>query len=134
MSTLTIRAAFQKRLELMTALATAYENVDYVPVTGTPFQRFNLLPATPDNQVQGSSFYREQGLLQITLCYPQNKGANAVQTRAEAVKTHFKRGTTISESGLLVNVINTPTISSAFFEGDRYCIAVSIYYICDINL
>lgn len=135
MSQVKIRAAFEKRLATMSpALATAYENVDFVPVTGTPFQRTNLLPAMPDNTTKGASFYREQGLFQVTLCYPLNKGANAAQARAELVKTHFMRGTSMVESGLVVNVTNTPTIAPAFTDGDRYVIPISIYYIADINL
>lgn len=118
----------------MPALATAYEGVDFTPIVGTPYQKVNLLPATPDNSTQGASYYRELGVFQITLCYPKGVGANAAQTRAELIKTQFKRATTMIESGLRVIVINTPTISPAFIDGDRYCIPVSVYYQCDINI
>ena len=134
MSTVAIRAAFEKRLALMPALATAYENVDFVPVTNTPYQRVNLLPAMPDNQVMGEGFYQELGLFQVTLCYPQNKVANAAQARAELVKTHFKRNTTMLEGSLRVQVTKTPTVSPAFSDGDRYIVPISIYYIVDIYL
>lgn len=134
MSAVAIRAAFEQRLALMPALATAYENVDYVPIAGTPYQRVNLIPATPDNQSMGQTYYQELGLLQVTLFYPMNKGANAAQARAELIKTHFKRSTSMTQSGLIVQVTKTPTISPAFFDGDRYCIAVRIYYMCNIFL
>lgn len=134
MSTVAIRDAFEKRLKLMPTLATAYENVDFIPVTNVPYQRTNLLPATPDNQVMGDGFYQEIGLFQVTLFYPQNRGANPAQSKAEAVKTHFKRNTGMSEGSVLVQVTKTPTISPAFFDGDRYVIPISIYYIADIYL
>jgi hypothetical protein len=135
MSTLAIRRAFEKQLALMSpSIQTAYENTDFTPTTGTPYQQVFLLPAMPDNSTQGASFYIEQGLVQITLRYPSNKGAQEAQARAEAVKLHFKRNTSMVESGLTVQVISTPTISTAFIDEDRYCIPISIYYQCCINL
>jgi hypothetical protein len=135
MSQVTIRKALEKRLAAMSpALVTVYENTEYTPVAGTAYQRANLLPAEPDNSAMGGTYYLEQGLFQVTLCYPQKVGPNAAQARAELLKTQFKRGTTMEESGLTVIVMRTPTIMPAYIEGDRYCIPVSIQYQCDINL
>jgi hypothetical protein len=135
MSTLSIRQAFETRLATLSpALSTAYENVDFVPVTGTAYQRVNLLPAQPDNSTMGQSFYREQGLFQVMLCYPLNNGTATIQARAEAVKTLFKRGVTMEEDGLRIHVINTPKVSAGFKDNDRYCIPITIYYIADIYL
>lgn len=132
MSQTLIRKALETRLAAMPALATAYEGVDFTPVVGTPYQKAFLLPAAPDNSTQGASYYRELGVFQVTLCYPKGTGANAAQTRAELIKTQFKRATTMIESSLRVVVTNTPTISPGFIDGDRYCVPVSIYYQTDI--
>ncbi len=129
MSDVNIRKAFEKRLALMLpALATQYENVDYTPINGTPYQQTNLLPALPDNASLGDSYYREIGLFQVMLRYPQNTGAGAAEARAEAIRLHFKRGTHITEAGQTVLVLKTPTKSPAFMDADRYCIPISIYY------
>ncbi len=134
MSQVLIAKAFEDRLALMPALSTARDNVDFTPTVGTPYQETTLLPASPDNSTQGQSHYKEVGLFQVLLCYPKGAGAGLARARAELTKTHFKRGTTMLESGLTVIVMQTPTISPAFIDGDRYKVPISIFYQCDINL
>jgi hypothetical protein len=129
MSHANIRKCFEKRLALMSpALATQPEGTEYTPTIGTPFQKTYLLPADPDNASLGDGYYREVGLYQITLRYPPNKGAGDAEARAEAIKTHFKRGTSMTENSQTVLVTRTPAIAPAFMEGERYCVPVSIYY------
>lgn len=134
MSILIVRRALEKRLATMSpAIATAYENAGYTPVAGTPYQRAELLPNTPDNAVMGASVYWERGLFQVTLAYPTGTGSIAAATRAELIRTHFKRGTTLTESGVSVNVTHTPKIHPALIDGDRYCIPISIMYQAQIS-
>ena len=115
------------------ALSTQYENVAFTPVAGTPYQKAFLLPAQPENPTMGDAYYREVGVFQVTLCYPINSNAVAVQTRAEAIATHYKRATSMTESGQTVLVLRTPTISPAFITDDRYNVAVSIFYQSEIQ-
>lgn len=134
MSTAIVRKAMEKRLALITpALATAYENVTFAPVAGTPYQRINLLPNTPDNRVMGSAVYFERGIFQITLCYPQGTGPGAAEARAQVVRAHFKRGTSMTESGVIVLITDTPRVSPAFMDGDRYCIPISVPFQAQIS-
>ena len=102
-------------------------------MNGTPYQRVSLLPANPDNSTQGPKTYLEIGIFQVMLCYPINAGSNAASTKAEAVRTHFNRGTSLVEAGLTVLVTQTPRVSPAMVEGDRYCIAVSVTYQTQIS-
>lgn len=133
MSQLKIRQALEKNLAAMLpALATANENADFTPTTGTPYQKVNLLPAMVDNSTMGINHYREVGVFQVTLCYPISAGTNAAYTRAELVKTQFKRGTTLTQGGVDVVVIYTPSVSPPYQSGDRYCLPISIYYQSDI--
>ena len=135
MSQVLIAQAFEVKLAALSpALSTAFDNVDFTPVVGEPYQEAFLLPASPDNSSMGQKHYREVGLYQITLCYPKGTGAGAARARAELTKKHFKRGTTMENGGLKVIVIRTPTISPRFIDGDRYKLALSIYYQCDVNL
>ena len=134
MSLTIIRAALENKLALLTpGFATAYENNPFTPVNGTPYQRVNLIPANPDNSMAGSKTYLEIGIFQVMLCYPIRYGTVAASTQAEAVRTHFKRGTSLVESGLTVLVTQTPRVSPAMVEGDRYCIAVSVTYQTQIS-
>jgi hypothetical protein len=127
-----IRAAFEKRLaDMVPDLSTAYENKTFTPVAGTPYQRVNLLPGDPDNSPH--AIYFEQGIFQITLCYPLNTGPGAAEARVGAIKTWFALGTTMLESGVTTRVTSTPRRGPAYDEGDRYCIPVSVSYQAQIN-
>lgn len=129
-----IRAALEKRLALLTpVLSTSYENVPFSSTGGVPYQRVNLMPATPDNSTMGGFMYREQGLFQVSLCYPLTTGPAAAEVRAQALRLHFRRGTSLTEGGLTVNIINTPRISPAIVEGDRFVIPVSVPWQCDVT-
>lgn len=128
MSLNNIRKGFEKRLSAMGAFATQYENVDFAPVNGTPYQQAFLLPAKPDNPTMGDGYYREVGVFQVTLRYPVNASVIPAQTRAEAIRDYFPRGLGITEGSTTTTVTTTPQISSSFFIDDRLCIVVSIYY------
>lgn len=133
MSAKAIRAALEAYLNTMTpALATAPENVNYTPTSGTPFQRINLLRANPENPTIGTTHYRELGVFQVSLHYPMNAGPSPAETRAELVRTHFKRGTTLTSGGITVTIDGTPTIASGFVDGDRWVVPVSIPYWANI--
>ena len=131
MSIRSIRTALETAINGMSALATAWENVPYTPVTGTPYQRVFLLVAQPDNRVLGSN-YTEQGILQVSLMYPINTGTNAAATRAELLRTTFKRGNTYSSGGITVLITKTPEIGTGTTDGDRFVIPVKIRWSADI--
>jgi len=134
MSNLNIQRAFEKRLALLTPLLpTQYENKDYTPVTGTAYQSTYLLPAQPENPTLGDGYYREVGVFQVTLKYPNNGGSQLAKTRADLLVNHFKRGTSMTEAGQVIQVITTPTIAPAFIENERYCIPISVFYRSEIQ-
>lgn len=133
MSHKAVRAALETHLRDMTpAVTIVYENSTGNPVAGTPFQRVNLLPADPDNPTVGDGFYRELGVFQVSLHYPMNTGPGAAESRAEAIRTRFKRATTLTNSGITVTIDGTPTIASGFVDGDRWVVPVSIPYWANI--
>lgn len=125
MSISAIRSTLETALDGMTpALATAWQNVPFTPVVGTPYQRASLLLAEPDNQEKGVGF-QEQGFLQVDLCYPQSVGANQAEARAELLRTVFKRGTSLANSIL---ISHTPEVKPAYNDGDRFVIPVRIRF------
>ena len=132
MSIVSIRTALETRLNTMSALSTAWEGVPFTPVTGTPYQQVNLLLQEAENPTMGGAMYRQRGFLQVLLCYPPGTGAKAAATRAEAVRSHFPRGLGLSSGGTNVLIDRTPSIAPAIIDGDRYRIAVSIYFTADI--
>lgn len=135
MSILLVRRALEIRLNAISpAIDTAFENTSYTPANGVPYQRAEMLPAKPDNSVMGAKFYFEQGIYQVTLCYPQGTGTADAQSRALLIQQTFKRASSSSNGGLSTMVTATPEIGRAYQDGDRYCIPVSIPYIAQVNL
>lgn len=131
-----IRKALETHLAAIASpLATAWENVSFVPVNGTPYQRVNLLPATPEDSSLASGLHFERGIFQVTLCYPTGTGPSAAQAKAKALQAHFKRGTTLVEAPIQVLIPLTPAIGSGFKDPDedRYCIPVSIRWQCQVT-
>ena len=130
MSDLLVRRALEKYLAGMVGnLAnTVYENeVKEPPVDATtPYQKCFLLPAEPDNHVQGSGVYRAHGVFQVSLLYPPGNGSSAVATQAELLRSRFRRGASISESGLSITITDTPAVGRGFEDGHRWHVPVSI--------
>lgn len=133
MSIAKVRTALEIALHTMTpALATAWENQNFSPVPGTPFQAATLLPATPDNATMGDEHYRERGILQVSLNYPVNGGAAAAMTRAELIRATFFRGASFTSGGVTTRISATPDIGRGVVVNDRWILPVSIRYFADV--
>lgn len=135
MSIVAVRKALEVRLKALSpALATAWENEAFNPPgASTPYQRVSLLPARPDNPEQGGGFYREQGILQISLCYPRGKGTKAAGDRAEALRAHFPRALSLTADGVVVTIENTPAVAPHLIDADRYVVPVSVRWFANIQ-
>lgn len=128
-----VRAALEVALAAMSpALGTAWENVPYSPVTGTPYQRVNLLLAEPANDEIGGGIYMEQGFMQVSLAYPLDTGSAAAAARADLIRSTFHRGASFSASGVTVNIERTPEIAPARIEEDRYVLPVKVRFYAHI--
>lgn len=132
MSAVKIKAALETALSGMTTLATAWENIEYAPIAGTPYQQVNILFAEPDNIEYGSN-HRELGYMQVKLMYPLKNGSLTAITRAELIRSTFYRGASFTSSGVTVIIERTPEISAGSVEGDRWAIPVKIRFFANIN-
>ena len=123
-----IRAALETALGALTpALASAWENIAFTPVSGTPYQRVTLVMATPDDSEIGGP-HVEMGFLQVDLCYPQGRGAAEAAARADLIKSRFRKGTSLTASGVTVLVAATPRVLTPALEGDRFVLPVRILF------
>lgn len=128
-----IRAALEEHLAAISpALATAYENVSFTPQTGTPYQRVFLLPAEPDNPTYGPGIYVEQGIFQVTLCYPLAAGPSAAAARAELVRTNFRRGVSLLKDGVTTTIQRTPEIGVSDSDDACYLLPVRIRWYANV--
>jgi len=133
MSSVSIRAALETAFAAITpTLSTAWENVDFTPpVTSTAYQAVTLMFAQPDNASYGAG-YRELGIMQIDLNYPQQSGPAAAYTRAELLRSTFVRGATFSSGGVSVVIDRTPEIMAGRNDGGRYVLPVRVRFFAQL--
>ncbi len=117
---------------IIIANLTAWEGVTFTTVNPIPYQRVNLMSALPENPTMGSSFYREVGMIQITLFYPSGAGTADAVRRAELLRSTFKRGATFTNTGVNVNIMRTPEIFPPLISDGQIVVAVRIAYWADI--
>lgn len=129
MSVVALRSALEVALNAMSpALATNWENTPYTPIPGTAYQIVHLLTAKPDNPEMTGNMHTEVGIMQITLMYPQEVGPVTAETRAELIRSTFKRGYTFTSGSVKVHISATPEIAPGYNDEDRYCKPVKIYF------
>jgi hypothetical protein len=128
-----IRSALETRLNsLSPAISTAWENVEFLPVVGTPWQRVNILWAAPENTTLGCARRFERGIFQITLHYPMNKGASEIDDRANLLVAHFYRGLAMTNDGQTVRITSTPSRKILGDDGKFFKMVVSINFNAEV--
>lgn len=133
MSAVKERQALEVALAAMTpALSTAYENMPFTPVPGTPYQRATVLLAQPANPEIGDG-YMDQGFMQVDLKYPLNAGPAAAEARAELTRSYFYRGRSFTASGVTTTIERTPEIMPGRVEEDRFVKSVRIRFYSHIR-
>lgn len=129
-----VRQVLETRLAtLLPALPTAWENTDLSPTVSAPYQAVTLLPAQPSNPVYGPG-YVEQGLLQVTLCYPINAGSGAAAARAESIRALFPRGLALPKGGVTTQVSDTPEIMQGAIVENVYQLPVRVRWFATVGL
>jgi len=123
---LRIRQALEKAvLAVAPAIDTAFENIAFNPRAGEPYQQLHFLPAKPEAAVIDDSISEVLGVFQITLRYPAGKGVKDVLERAKLYEKAFKVGVKLENEVF----ITAPTsVNILGVDGDRYGVAVSIYF------
>ena len=123
---LRIRQALEKAvLAVAPAIDTAFENIAFNPRAGEPYQQLHFLPAKPEAAVIDDSISEVLGVFQITLRYPAGKGVKDVLERAKLYEKAFKVGVKLENEVF----ITAPTsVNILGVDGDRYSVAVSIYF------
>jgi hypothetical protein len=133
MSQIEIRQALEKALDSITPqISTAWENRVFEATEDVPYQRVHLMPAQPLNPEIGvGGFFQEQGIFQISLCYPLNNGPKDADARAELYRTVFYQGSQFTKGQTKVQVTRTPAISLGKADGDRWIVTLKIIYVAN---
>lgn len=139
-----IAIALHKHLNtigLSPALDIVERNTPYKPSVATAYLEADILPAQAIQASLGDTGYnRQSGIYQVTVCYPVGQGDVPAITIADAIIAHFKRGTSLTESGLTVRVsgppYRTPAVIDTIAVGETrgapyFRVPVSIPWISD---
>ena len=134
MSLPSIRRALENHLKAMVPnLPTAYENAPFKPpADGSEYQEVRLMPADPITPMDNLTFI-EQGLFQVTLCYPLGVGPRAAEDRAEAVRAHFRRGTTLTAGGVSTIISHVPVVAASVPGDGQWRIPVTIRWQAQVD-
>lgn len=127
MSEILIRAALETQLSgIAPAIATAWENVDFLPPdVSTPYQEVHLLFSDPENP-EMSAGYREVGYMQVKLHYPIGAGSAAAATRATLVRNAFTKGMSFNTGNVVVTILKTPTIGGGSVDEDKWVVPIKV--------
>ncbi len=130
MSDQAIRGALQAKLATITpALATAYENRPFTPpAQDVPYQEVTTVFTDPVN-TENNAYYRQEGVFQVRLAYPEGNGAGPATTRAELIRTAFRRGLSLDPiDGITTTIWRTAAIGPSGPAGGRYWVPVRIRF------
>lgn len=130
---LEVKQAFEQKINTITpTIATAYENTTFTPANGVPYQELYLLPSYNDDTFQDSRLVN--GIFQITLKYPTLKGNKDILERVKLYLDSFKSGDTITNGGIVVNVLGHPTVKNMGVIGDRVVSIISVNFWADYEM
>lgn len=107
-------------------LPIAFDSVDF-DVEQLPFLIAMFIPRKPDNAGYGNNdYFREIISFVVLVNCELNRGSGEALEIAELVRSIFKRGTTLEEDGIRVNILSVPQISLPMSLTDRLVVNVTI--------
>lgn len=94
--------------------------------------RAALLPADTENPTLGDSFNRKSGIFQLLLYFPDGGGMGSSETLADSLLNYFARSESFTSGGIVVRMLESPSINPSFTDGGWLVTPVSIRYTADI--
>jgi hypothetical protein len=130
-----IRRALEKHLAALTpAVPTAWDNVTFSPpADGSVYQEVKFVPNEPNGEMMDTLTFIEQGLLQVSVFYPQGKGPRDSDNRVDALRSHFRRGTTLVEGGVSTIITRVPSVAAGLPMEGQWRVPVTIYWQAQVN-
>ena len=130
-----IRRALEKHLAaLEPAVPTAWDNVQFSPpADGSVYQEARFVPNEPNGEMMDTLSYIELGFLQVALCYPQGKGPRDAENRVDALRAHFRRGTSLVDGGVTTDIIRVPAVAAGVPVEGQWRVPVTIYWQAQIS-
>lgn len=128
-----IKRACEKRLaSLAPTLQTGYEGVSFTPPNGM-YQRCQFVILRPDDPVFGTGYHRENVEFQVFVVDTSGKGTTDALNRAELIRNHFAKGTTLVEGSTPMYVLETPQIAGTTISQGRVIVPVLIPVTAEVS-
>jgi hypothetical protein len=125
---LLIRAALEQQLAtVVPAIDTVFENTQFSPVLGMPYQAVFHLLAQPDAPTIDSA-HRQQGYMQVSLFYPLAEGVGAALERATLIANAFRKGAELIQGTTKVTINNTTSIGTGSRIDDTWFVPVRVFW------
>ncbi len=122
-----IEAALNTRLNsLASHPPIAWPNTQYKPIIGTAYLRPTILPSESiEETLNGGQV--DQGIYQIDIFVPLEKGISAITTWMDSIRAHFINGSILTSGGTKVYIIKT---NRSLFQREESWFSgyISIYY------
>lgn len=130
MSFTTIQAILDTQLQTVAGLPVLQlENTRYEPKTGVPFVRPTFMPAETARLSNTDDLL--QGLYQIDVFYPTDKGTATASAMADLIKSAFVRGATYTTNSVNVHVVKSYREAGTVFQ-QFYKLSVMVQWNCQL--
>lgn len=128
--TQSIRAALEQQIANVSGIPSsanrAWENVRFIPTTGTAWVRMALIPTTARPATRGPSpQIRRDGQFLVTAHLPEGDGPAAADALADAIASAFTTDTDLTSGGVLVR-FNYAERGSAILDTPWYIVTVVV--------
>lgn len=121
----TKRAAERLLNSITPVVPIAYEGVAFNPPNSIyQYVQFVIQPLT--DPVLGAGYHRENIELQIFICDVLGKGTSNAISRAELVRSIFKKGLSLTENNTQIHILETPKIHGALPTKDRIVVPIIV--------
>lgn len=106
----------------------AYPNLAYEPTTGTDYLRLSFIPALTEQADLGTNGLNSNiGIAQVDVFSAGQDGWSEAFDKADDIAEHFKRGTKLTNGGIVVT-IQSVELGPPLNEGGWYQLPISINY------
>lgn len=128
-----IKRACEKHLAaLVPSVVTAYEGVNFDAPSNAMYQRCQFTISPPDDPVFGTGYHRERVQFQVFVVDPLGKGTTDALQRAELIRLHFAKGTTLVEGATPLHVLTTPQIAGNSVSQGKVIVPVLIDLVAEV--
>ena len=125
---ITAKKLVETRLKTISpALPIAWESASFnPPADGSKYLRCSFQIGTPDDSCVGGSYYREKITFNVYVLNKLNIGTVSALNTAEAIRSLFPKGYSVTEGSTRVHVLSTPRIAGSVVTVDRLVVPISI--------